>query len=143
MKFHHTLIPLALFLPLAACSKSEAGAGKGNPTDAAKVAKEATAQTSDLSKMTPEALASTAKSAVDELNKELMNVKDVEGAKALTAKYQPKLDQLVAQKSKLATHLDKASIQKIIDDVTTKFASNKELMAALQPLVDKLKALIA
>ena len=35
MKFHHTLLPLALFLPLAACSKSEASPPKSNPTDAA------------------------------------------------------------------------------------------------------------
>ena len=145
MKIHLSLLPLALFLPLAACSKSEAGAPKGgNPADAAAAAaKQASSQTGDLSKLTPDALAAKAKSSVDELHKELLNVKDVEGAKALAAKYQPTLDQLVSMKDKLATHLDKANIQKIIDDVTAKLSSTKEVMAAIQPLVDKLKALIA
>ena len=144
MKIHLSLLPLALFLPLAACSKSEAGPPKSNPTDAAKAAaKEAAGQTTDFSKLTPEALGTSAKAAVDEMHKELMNVKDAEGAKALAAKYTPKLDQLVALKDKLAPHLDKANVQKIIDDVMAKISTNKDLAAALQPIVDKLKALIA
>jgi hypothetical protein len=142
MKIHIALLPLALFLPLAACSKSEAG----NPSDAAKTAKEASAQVQkvDFSKLAPEELKTKAKATLDDLHAQMVNLKDVPAAKELVAKFQPMLDQLVAAKDKvLAAGLDKANVQKVIDDVTAKLGSNKELMAAVQPLVDKLKALIA
>jgi hypothetical protein len=144
MKIHVSLLPLALLLPLAACSKTEAG--HGDAADAAKAAaNEASAklESTDLSKLAPEELKKSATAAIDELRTELMNVKDVQGAKALVSKHQPKLDQLVALKDKLGANLDKAGIQKLIDDVTAKLSSNPEVMGAIQPLVDKLKALIA
>ena len=143
MKIHHTLLPLALFLPLAACSKSEAGAPKSNPTDAAAAAAKEASSKIDLSKLAPEELQKKATTVVEELRTQLMSLKDVPAAKELVAKYQPTVDQLVSMKGKLGANLDKAGIQKMIDDVVAKLSSNKELMAAVQPLIDKLKALIA
>ena len=143
MKLHHTLLPLALFLPLAACSKSEAGSPKSNPADAAAAAAKEASSKIDLSKLAPEELQKKATTVVEELRTQLMSLKDVPAAKELVAKYQPTVDQLVSMKSKLGANLDKAGIQKMIDDVVAKLSSNKELMAAVQPLVDKLKALIA
>jgi hypothetical protein len=141
MKIHIALLPLALFLPLAACSKSEAGAG-----NASKTAKEASAQVQkvDFSKLAPEELKTKAKATLDDLHQQLVSLKDVPAAKELVTKFQPMLDQLVAAKDKvLAAGLDKANVQKVIDDVMAKLGSNKDLMATVQPLVDKMKALIS
>lgn len=142
MKIHGMLLPLTLLLPLAACSKSEAGASdmkdkaKSTATEAS-----AKAESLDLSKLAPAELKAEAKTVIDELGKQLETLKDVPAAKALVAKYSPKVDQLAGMKDKLAGSLDAASIQKVIDSVSAKLAAHPDILAAVQPLLEKLKAL--
>jgi len=143
MKIHGMLLPLALLAPLAACSKSEAGAGD-MAEKAKSAATEASAQAEnlDLSKLAPAELKAKADSIIADLGKQIEAVKDVPAAKELVAKFSPKLDQLAGMKDKLAGALDASSIQKVIDSVTTKLAAHPDVLAAVQPLLEKLKALV-
>ena len=143
MKIQLSLLPLALLLPLAACSKSEAGGGD-MAGKAKSAATEASAQMEniDFSKLAPAELKAKAQTVIADLGKQLESLKDVPAAKDLVAKYSPKLDQLAGMKDKLAGSLDAASIQKVIDSVTSKLSAHPDILAAVQPLLEKLKALV-
>ncbi|MCK6446421.1 MAG: hypothetical protein L6Q99_08535 [Planctomycetes bacterium] len=137
------VLPLALLVPLAACSKSEADTKSlTEQANAAVDGANAKLESIDFSKLTPEALKSNASTLFTDLGKELEGLKDAQGAKDLVAKFQPMLDQLGGLKDKLAGNLDTASIQKMVSDVTAKFSSNEEIMKVLQPLLDKVKSLV-
>ncbi|MCE9594328.1 MAG: hypothetical protein K8S98_09040 [Planctomycetes bacterium] len=144
MKFSHSFLALAAFLPLVACSKS--GAETKSLADQAKAGMDAAAakvDSIDFSKLTPEMFKTNAKSAIDDLAKKLGELKDAAGASNLTAKFGPMLDQLVQSKAKFAEHLpDMSSLKQAITDFTAKFQGNGDVMKAIQPLLDKAKALI-
>lgn len=143
MKTLLTLLPLAILLPLAACSKSEADTKTGAEAAAAGLDPAAAKLESlDLSKLAPEALVANAKSTLDDLAKQLGAVKDGQGAKDLVAKFQPVVDQLVGLKDKLAGHIDTAALEQAIADFSTKFQAQEDVKKIVEPLLAKLNALV-
>ena len=126
-------------ITLASCSDSKAG--DKTLKDSTKGV-ENTAKTSDLSKLSPEALKTKATEVTAEISKELAAVKDSATAKALVAKYQTVVDELNKAKTTLMSQtVDMSALRKSVDDTVAKFSGNKEVMDVLQPLIDKLRTL--
>jgi hypothetical protein len=136
-----TWIGALLCIGLAgACSEQQAKEQAQTAKDAAATA----ASHVDLTKLSPEKLKETASSLVADLSAKLQAIKDEAGAKDLVKQFQPVVDQLVSLKSTMAANMpDMASLKKAVSDVTAKFANDPKIMQALQPLIDKLKTLVA
>lgn len=135
---------LAALLGLGSCSKSDAaGDMAGKAKEAAGAASDAMKDL-DLTKLSGTALTDKAKTIVADLTTQLGALKDSAGAKDLVAKFGPAVDQLVKAKDALmAQKFDMSALTKAVSDVTTKFSANKDVMAVLQPFLDKLKSLTA
>ena len=139
MKLVHAapIVVLASCLTLASC-------GEGGSVDKTVSAATKAASNIDLSKLTPENLVAEAKTIGNDLSQELAKVKDSQGAKDLVAKFQPLIDQLSKLKTTLtAESFDMSTLSKAVTDATAKFTSNPEIMKILQPLIDKIKTLVA
>jgi hypothetical protein len=130
---------IALSLFAVACNDSQAGAGKSTPSHAIESAVNKL-ENIDFSKLAPQELADKAKASVNQILDEIAQAKDSAAAKELVAKFEPVVDRLAAAKDKLLEQkVDMSAIKTRVDELTTKLTS--DVMAVVQPLIDKIKAL--
>ncbi len=136
--FRTLLVPAVLSLGLfAACNKAESAAA-----DIKNQTKSAVEQL-DITKLSGDALKNKVSSTFTELTTSLGNIKDEVSAKDLVAKFGPAIDSLSGMKSKLAGMMpDSSVLTKAISSVTEKFKGNDAVMKVLQPLLDKIGALL-
>ena len=133
------LVSLVLALSLAvACRKAE----DKSPGYVEAASKKASDAYDDLSKLTPEAAKQKVDSLVSQATSKLSSIKDSATAEKVKAEISPMLDQLAQLKTTLASKLDLSSLEKAVKDVMAKFTSDPGVTKALQPLLDKVQALM-
>jgi len=80
---------------------------------------------------------------VSQIGTQLGEIKDQATAENVSKQLEPVLASLASLKDKLGLqNLDMSSIEKAIDDLTSKFSSDSNVMGVIQPVIDKLKALM-
>ena len=86
--------------------------------------------------------ADTIKNKVGDLTAQLDNIKDLASAEAISKKVGPLLDTITKGKDLLAGNVDMASITEAITSLKTRFAGKADILKALEPLIEKLSALV-
>lgn len=146
-------IPVALALGLAlGCSKSEANDAMKKAGDAAKGAVESATNAfdglknidlSDVTKLDPAKLQGLGKDAMSAIAKQLGSISDLASAKNVAGVIEPMLEKLGSLKTALGGKLPSMEeVSSAISSLTTKFTGKADIMGAIQPVLDKLKALI-
>lgn len=141
MKIALQLAAAALALTVIACGDAKVEAGE--MLDKAKTATDGALERIDFSKLSPDAIEAKSRELLAQLTTKLKEIKDQATAEDVATRFKPVVEQLSKAKTMLGEKMPSMdSLKQTLSDLKTKFADNEGVKKALQPLVDKLQALL-